>query len=99
MSEITVNFEFELGDMVYFKSAQHSLGKRPLRFVVYERLAQQCHGGIQRLYKLGTITELVPEILLRNREPEYSKRCDAEIEERFAMMSEELLVGTSNMKD
>ena len=72
MSSLTVEFAFEVGDFVYFRSSRNDRDHAPNRFVVMERYGQQCHGGVQRLYKLdGDFTKLVPEICLSREEPAY----------------------------
>ena len=72
-SMITVTFEFEIGELVFFKGTQHTLGCRPKQFCVTERIAQECHGGVQKLYRLsGTDPHLLhPEIVLTREEPAY----------------------------
>lgn len=80
--KIEVEFEFEIGDLVFFRSSDHAVGIRPKTFCVYERLAQECHGGIQRLYKLGNVPESIPEVLLCKDEPEYRPMSDSEIEDQ-----------------
>jgi len=69
---LTVEFQFEIGDFVYFRSARNDREHVPSRYLVMERYAQQCHGGVQRLYKLdGDFAKLVPEICLTREEPAY----------------------------
>ena len=72
MSSLTVEFAFEIGDLVYFKSATHDIGNTPVKFVVYERLAQECHGGVQRLYRVLGVKDWVPEIVLTSVLPPYT---------------------------
>ncbi len=76
MSKIEVEFEFKIGQLVFFRDAQHTRSDRPMMFVIYERLAQQCHGGIQKLYKLSRYDGLFPEVVLTTEEPEYRPLCD-----------------------
>lgn len=49
MSEIRVDFKFEIGDLVVHVSATKG---RERRFVVLERLAQECTSGVQRHYMI-----------------------------------------------
>ena len=72
-STITVAFEFDIGELVFFSDAQHTRGHRPKQFCVTERLAQECHGGVQKLYRLsGTDPrQMHPEIALTREEPAY----------------------------
>ena len=66
-------FQFGVGDIVYFKTAPHNRDKYPNRFMVVERFVQQCHGGVQFLYKLDPPARdgLVPEIVLCIEKPPY----------------------------
>ena len=71
-SSITVTFEFEIGELVFIKSATHIIGSRPKRFLILERVVQQCHGGIQLMYLLDVPNlPLRPEIALTREEPAY----------------------------
>jgi hypothetical protein len=74
-STITVAFEFELGELVYGKSARHCMGVRPRPFCILERHAVEYVGGIERLYRLDSFSveciELFPEIALTRVEPKY----------------------------
>lgn len=71
MSGFTVEFEFEIGQLVYFKDADHTSEKRPRQFTVIERYGQECHAGVQRHYRLNGIAELIPEVALVTEEPAY----------------------------
>lgn len=85
-SEITVKFEFEIGELVYIKGAQHCEGARPRRFVITERLAQQCHADMQRLYRLEGYDNRgygVPEVALTREEPLYQNKSNEENLEHF----------------
>lgn len=86
MSTLTADFLFEIGDTVFFSSAQHAAGHRPKQFVIYERLAQECHGGIQRLYRLGGVDMNVPEVLLVRDEPAYRPMSQAEHDENLKVI-------------
>ena len=80
MSSITAEFAFEIGDLVFFKGALHCDGHRPKQFCVYERIAQQCHGGIQMHYRLSGYTGDVPETVLTKDEPPYRPHSKEEVE-------------------
>ena len=71
MSSLRAEFRFEIGDTVYFRAAMHNANNRPNQFIIYERLAQQCHGGIQQLYRMQPGMDFVAETLLTADEPEY----------------------------
>lgn len=71
MSKLEVNFAFEIGDLVYIKSASHRMDCVPKRYVVYERIAQQCHGGVQLLYKITSFDGTFPEVVLTKELPAY----------------------------
>ena len=81
MSSITVDFKFEIEEVVYIKTALHAMDNRPNRYIVQERIAQQCHGGVQRMYKLVGMSEHLPELALTIKEPEYRPVGDNIIEE------------------
>ena len=89
MSGFTVEFEFEIGDLVYTKGSQHTDGQRPRMFCISERIAQQCHGGIQQLYKLETIDGWHAEVVLTYDEPPYRPMSDARMTEHFAIIEQE----------
>jgi hypothetical protein len=94
MSEITVSFEFEIGELVFFRDAAHCHGIRPKRFIIEERFAQQCHGGIQRLYRLHGYPRDsgylgVPEIVLSREEPAFIPVSQAELDDRNRRADEE----------
>ena len=84
MSVLSGEFKYEIGDMVYFRTASHRDGHRPKRFLIIERFLQQCHGGVQMLYKLDGSSEgigsLIPEIALTPDEPPFERVSDAELE-------------------
>jgi hypothetical protein len=87
MSQVTVDFEFEIGDLLYFRDAENSLDKHPRAFLVYERIAQECHGGIQRFYKLTGLPDATPEIALTKDAPKYSRRCAERTEEQIELLN------------
>lgn len=82
MSGINVEFKFEIGGMVYFRGSIHDFDHRPNQFVIAERSAHECHGGLQRLYKLVNYRDPVPEIALSREEPSYQPASDAAYKER-----------------
>ena len=84
-SEVRAMFEFEIGELVFFKGTQHNRSCRPNQFCVTERLAQECHGGIQKMYRLsGTDPHLLhPEIALTREEPAYRPVSGAEQKDTF----------------
>lgn len=82
MTGINVEFKFEIGDLVYIKGTSHDFDHRPNQFLIVERLVQQCHGGIQLLYKLLDRTQHHPEIVLTREQPAYKSASDAAYEER-----------------
>jgi hypothetical protein len=84
-SELTATLEFEVGELVYPRSALHCDGQRPRRFVIVERYVQQCHGGVQKLYRLhGVDGNLVSEVALTREEPEYRPLSEGYIEAQLA---------------
>ena len=74
MSSITVEFRYEIGELVYIRGATNTGSITPNRFVIIERMAQQCHADFQRLYRLVGFRDLVPEIAITRDEPEYQPR-------------------------
>ena len=85
MSELKAEMKFEVGDFVYFRNASHHIEALPKRFVVTERLVQECHGGVQRLYKLHGHEGLVPEICLCSDMPPYIAGVKERIEELVSL--------------
>ena len=77
---ITVTFQFKPGDLVYFRGAAHHRGQRPARFCIETRMAEQCHGGIQRMYRLVGGDRYVPELALTSTEPGWQSKSDSDIE-------------------
>jgi hypothetical protein len=70
-----VEFKFEVGQIVYYRSAANDRDHIPRKFIIIERFAQQCHGGTQILYKLDADPKaLIPEICFTAEEPEYDPR-------------------------
>ena len=70
-SELRATFELEIGELVFFKGAQHTCRSRPIQFCITEQLAQVCHGGVQKLYRLSGKDDWHPEIALTRDEPAY----------------------------
>jgi hypothetical protein len=68
---LEVVFEFCIGQIVYFKGSANNATSTPRKFVVYEQIAQRCHGGIQRQYRLCDWNEFVPEVVLTCECPPY----------------------------
>ena len=79
MDTITVTFQFAPGDLVYFRAAHHGHGSRPNRFCIETRIAEECHGGIQIMYKLVGSDKCVPELALSATEPAYNPKSDEAI--------------------
>ncbi len=83
-SEVRATFEFEIGELVFVKSATHIKGSRPKQFLILERVIQQCHGGIQLMYLLDVPDlPLRPEIALTREEPAYRPVSAAEQKDTF----------------
>lgn len=95
-SSITVEFEFEIGDLVYFKAAMHTDGETPNRFVVTERLAQQCHADIQKLYRLDGVERWIPCVALSAEMPAYQRRADDWYAERGDQISTDTAAQTKS---
>lgn len=66
MSKLEAEFQYEIGDVVYFIAAGR-FNREP--FQVTERIIQQCHGGIQIQYKLIGLEGFVPELCLTTDAP------------------------------
>ncbi len=83
-SEVRATFEFEIGELVYIRSANHAAGVRPRQFVILEQILQQCCGGIQLFYLLDDPN--MPqrsEFLLTREEPAYRPVSEAERKDTF----------------
>lgn len=89
MSSITVQFQFEIGDIVYFRQSPNNMDNIPNRFLVTERLAQQCHGGIQMLYRLHDRDALIPEVAIRGDCPPFQPDSDERVAERQRLLRAE----------
>ena len=71
MSKVEADFQFEMGALVYIRGSSHTAGLRPVQFVVIERIAQECNGGIQRMYLLAGEAKPYSELALTLEEPPY----------------------------
>jgi len=72
MKKIEVEFKFEIGQVVYHKTAAHDIVSRPNAFMVVERMMIECPGGVQKSYKLSGKAEAVNEIALAAELPEFT---------------------------
>ncbi len=82
-------FAFEIGDFVYFKTAEHNERQAPQKHMVMERHIQECHGGVQTLYSIGGISGLVPSIALTAKKPPYEKSEAELMRESYMRMQRE----------
>lgn len=75
-------FEFELGEIVYFRSAKDTIigVDRPNGYVIVERRLHQCLGGLQQSYVIGG--KSVHEIELTRDRPASRKMTETEVEGR-----------------
>lgn len=89
MSKIEVQFEFELGDLVYFRGSANDGGQRPTAFVIVEQIAQKCSGGVQQLYKLSGETSYHSELALTKDEPPYRPMPEGAIHDRQRVVEAE----------
>ena len=71
MSMLSAELAFEIGDIVYFKTALHDEHSRPIAFMVLERFVQECPGGIQKSYVLTEQSRPIMEIALTKDKPAY----------------------------
>ena len=83
MTAITVTFEFEFGDLVFFVHAQHDASCYPTRWPIIERIAQECPAGVQLLYRLVGYKDLVPELALTLEEPAFKTTSQEVINDRI----------------
>jgi len=73
VSELKAEMKFEIGEIVYMRSAVDGAMAIPEVFghVVAERFAHECHGGVQRSYFLttpsGDTLRFIPETSLVSR--------------------------------
>lgn len=73
MTGFRVDFKFEIGDIVFAKDAAHDEGNTPLPMCIIERIAQECMGGVQQLYKTSRAEKCFPEVCLTNERPPYQR--------------------------
>ena len=81
-------FQFSIGEQVYFKVALHDSERKPKRFIILERVLQQCSGGIQFFYVLGGPTQgnfKVSEVEITKEEPSYKPMQRKEILDSYMM--------------
>ena len=92
MSKVTFEFKFEIGQIVYYRAAEHNYDNTPKQFTVYERHGQQCHGGEQMLYRICGRSELIVEVVLTGEMPAYkvgdAARPQEDRERRIAIQPE-----------
>ena len=83
MDQFTTNFQFEIGELVYMKTARHDAENTPRKFMIIERLAQQCPNGVQLHYKLQPPMESpkVLELCISREMPAYEPVDKAKYEE------------------
>jgi hypothetical protein len=87
MSTLTAEFEFEIGEQVYFKTALHNAEATPKRFIVLEQIAQRCPGGTQMFYHVMSdkVLHSVPETVLTREQPEYQRAADEALFEHLEL--------------
>lgn len=91
MSELKADMAFDVGDIVYHKSALFTQTITPMPQVVIERHVVECHGGVQKFYKLNEAgAALVPEIALTKEKPAYDDSYSRVREEERARMWDQL---------
>jgi len=93
-------FKFEIGDVVYFKTAKNDCDGRPIKLMVLERIAQECPGGIQLQYKVmgSSISAAFLEILLTKDCPPYEPNEEREAD-RLRMITNERELRDKYMHD
>lgn len=74
MSELKAEMEFEIGDVVYFKTSLHDKHHTPRKFTVVGRIVEECHGGVQRHFKVASFGDcfMASYIELTKECPPYS---------------------------
>lgn len=85
MSELKATMAFEIGQFVYFRSERNDTTHQPERDVVYERFVKEFDGGIQRLYRIGSVDRLISETLLTAEEPPYVPQSQEAIDDHINM--------------
>ncbi len=88
MTNLTVDFRFALGTLVFCRGAQHTDYHRPKHFVVLEQVARRCHGGVQLSYVLDDHNGMVAEVALTEDEPPYRPPSDAQVASEMAIRNQ-----------
>ena len=83
MTTLTAEMAYEIGQIVYMRDALHNAGSQPTPHIITERFVQECHGGIQRLYKFSGDTSVHSEVALTDKELEYVPTSDARIDDEI----------------
>lgn len=78
MSTLSAEMAFEIGDFVYLKHHESTPELRPRRYMVYERHIQECHGGVQRFYRVAGLEGPVAEICLSKEIPPMDESAEIE---------------------
>ena len=74
---VTVEFAFNIGEVVWHRAAVAGGQYKPHAWIVIERHAVQCHGGVQKFYKLNDCAgPMVPELALTSDEPPPASRVE-----------------------
>lgn len=81
--KMTVEFKFDIGDIVYWRMANHDHGRFPQQMIVYEQLAQRCHADAQQLYRVGGVDKWISETLLSADAPPMRIYSDESIAEEL----------------
>jgi hypothetical protein len=68
---LNTEFEFEIGQIVYFRFATHNLDTYPIPYIVESQRAEWCTGGVQRNYKLCNVANYAAEIALTAEMPPF----------------------------
>jgi len=95
MSSLTVEFKFQIGELVYVRGSMYGEGRRPRQFVILERIAQECPVGVQLQYKLHDVAGFMLEIALTRDEPPYRPETDAWLADRLRVMKAEREIVTT----
>ena len=83
--EMKVQFEFEIGEIVYFKTARNNQHCKPAKFQVVGRLVEECPGGIQLHYMVadGAPAVRTLEQTLTRVPPPYEPMTNAQIADQL----------------
>ena len=79
---VAVEFEFAKGEILYRRDSNHGEGMVPRPFMVQERHVVDCHGGVQKLYKLVGEGGQFPEFSLSREMPPFQPASDALLADR-----------------